>query len=1278
MPLTRCQIRNEYGLADPELYRAADKDDPEALLEGVAMAGLVGILRQLGDLAEFAAEMFHDLHEEVMTTAARGHDLMVRVQQLEVEFPSVEKALLSRTDHSTFFSNTGMDWHPNAQLEQSMITRGDLPRCVMDSYEACRGPPQLFLLDKFDVAGAGACLKRYTDPSFFRLETSSSEACLAELQREKKSRKTKKRGSGWRNGGTPETTPTSHTKLHELFLEEHVQGVHSDPARLVKLKTRKLDGYSLISKSKESYMEKFVQTCLPHNTGYERIASSPELLMWNMEDARDSVPEINVVGVVEKSFQGTETVIPSLNEQDNVPEDNLNGDFIDKDIEAVPESTYDEAGETASTVSDKIVEKDAQTNANGIPEGLQVRSYSEDLTTEVEDYVDAHATMESETETDDDGRPRNRSVAFSVGKHDSGSDIDEEKVEDPPQFSDSQSVGNTSASENGHSSFLRWRSIFSYSDAGSISTENDPSDREKTAETIPSTGSCKSELVEFSPDVAHGNKDARGSDTREQGLICGNDVDRQASPTSHGTSSSPRSVSQDAELHLSIVQSLAPEIGETSPESPEHDLKRGDTDESGTGAVDSSNSDTLLDNKDPNFSSEASLVVSASEGNRYDTAIGDATETNCTVDFISENLTHLGTGGLSDVSPIDQQLPCSEGMGVEISPNYKDSKTGDPFTVSEIHSHNILDDDGENVAETKTVPEARYQTSVVELSSEHSPAIGTTPDDSVSEVNLVNRTLIPTEVVDSKVTSEVISKDKISTGDASSVGSEQLNEISGESHSSYLDNKGFHEHVRLDNEAPEEELAMSGSDAYTSKCSPSSTCSPSGETEETPSGAGELCHDKVLVSNGTLLAETECNPELERNIQPNPSEGLDHFQHSSSVALDDNDFLNGEAVTLQTSQNISDMDSEETKSPNESTRLNNCVDSSSLELFETLLEQSIEMHEPSDEVIFGSDVWLGLPYESVPQSNSSTKSTFIRSGLIHETDPPSMEEVPPLPPLPPMQWRLGRTQPFFSPVEIKSPQFGIAPSAQTVHTTSLGGQLPSEIVNNSPDKPSLSHSQLPTTDFNGEYESCDFQSTQSADPSIQPVSMPDDFGSNLVVDEDLKQCITSEQIAGDSDKHPDAPKQITEEEQDLDRVTVEPSVQKILVPDDAMWPVSAFAVAPTLDSEKPNEIPAVKLPRPRSPLVDAVAAHDRKTLRKVSERVLPLPTSSNEEENNSFLVQIRNKSFNLKPAAMTRPNIQAGPKTNLKVAAILEKANTIRQAMAGSDEDDDSDGWSDT
>lgn len=41
-------------------------------------------------------------------------------------------------------------------------------------------------LNRFDVAGAGACLKRYTDPSVFKVERSNIEP-----QREKKIRKVK-------------------------------------------------------------------------------------------------------------------------------------------------------------------------------------------------------------------------------------------------------------------------------------------------------------------------------------------------------------------------------------------------------------------------------------------------------------------------------------------------------------------------------------------------------------------------------------------------------------------------------------------------------------------------------------------------------------------------------------------------------------------------------------------------------------------------------------------------------------------------------------------------------------------------------------------------------------------------------------------------------------------------------------------------------------------------------------------------------------------------------
>ncbi|KAI5074533.1 hypothetical protein GOP47_0010494 [Adiantum capillus-veneris] len=213
MPLSRYEIRSEYSLANPDLYRAAEKDDPEGLLEGVAMAGLVGIIRQLGDLAEFAAEVFHDLHEDVLATAARGHELLVRVRQLEREVPLVENLMFTKTDRGNFMHNPGVEWHVHIHNEQNHFTQGDLPRFIRSAYEDCRSPPRLFGLDRFDVTGAGACLKRFTDPSFFKTEWASSELLKAEKeQRDQRARRLKKKGQRQENGEVREARIASHMK----------------------------------------------------------------------------------------------------------------------------------------------------------------------------------------------------------------------------------------------------------------------------------------------------------------------------------------------------------------------------------------------------------------------------------------------------------------------------------------------------------------------------------------------------------------------------------------------------------------------------------------------------------------------------------------------------------------------------------------------------------------------------------------------------------------------------------------------------------------------------------------------------------------------------------------------------------------------------------------------------------------------------------------------------------------------------------------------------------
>ncbi|PHT72477.1 Protein SCAR4 [Capsicum annuum] len=479
MPLNRYQIRNEYSLADPELYKAADKDDPEALLEGVAMAGLVGVLRQLGDLAEFAAEIFHDLHEEVMATAAKGHSLTVRVQQLEAEFPLIERAFLLQTNHSSFFYNAGTDWHPNLRINQNMVTRGDLPRFVMDSYEECRGPPRLFLLDKFDVAGAGACLKRYTDPSSFKVETSSYAFTTSDVQREKRTRRTKKRGSRWRNGETPEVLPTSHAKLHQLFLEERIENGINVPAHRVKLK-RKLNGFPFDPKTGKSYMNKFLEASSPgHKVVHEvGVDSSPLRLpstdayetLTDTEDIRPPSPDKEVM---RRNKSASLSPYPPQSEESNALKPCL--DEVDEDLShyrfrgisrrSHKSQSTDFLPSTHSVVDEKEIAVDGE---NQIESGTGYES--DDVASEIDNYVDALTTMESELETDSEQRARKNLHFLNNKKQVLCVSCSSEKLQ--TQSSDSHSVENSTLSDDGNSYSKKGISSFSCSDSPTTSVES--------------------------------------------------------------------------------------------------------------------------------------------------------------------------------------------------------------------------------------------------------------------------------------------------------------------------------------------------------------------------------------------------------------------------------------------------------------------------------------------------------------------------------------------------------------------------------------------------------------------------------------------------------------------------------------------------------------------------------------------------------------------------------------------------------------------------------------
>lgn len=493
MPMNRYEIRDEYSLADPELYRAADKDDPEALLEGVAMAGLVGVLRQLGDLAEFAAEIFHDLHEEVVVTAARGNTLMTRVQQLEADVPSIEKAFLSQTDHSSFFYNSGLDWHGNRRVDQNLVTQGDLPRFVMDSYEECRGPPRLFLLDKFDVAGAGACLKRYTDPSFFKVETSATANSV--VLREKKIRKAKKKGPHGRYGETPEfSLASSHAKLHQLLLEEPVENGVSKPAYRAKLK-RRPNGFPFDTKSGKSYMEGLLKSPSPeHKMIHEITVSSP--LQMSIDDCNESVPGVRSVSPARES-DGRKSNPPYADREETMLNPPMNQtDYDSSDIKAygVPSYLNLLTDSILSTSDEEMGGKDIAIDGESKMEDSLIGYQSDEIASEIDNYVDAPSTMESEMDTDSELRVKK---GFTIYNKNQPLASVKNQEHCHSLSLDSQSTGDFSISDEGNNSYKKEMSSFLSSDSPRTSAENLQSEK-LSADGFPSTNTPEFVIVNAS------------------------------------------------------------------------------------------------------------------------------------------------------------------------------------------------------------------------------------------------------------------------------------------------------------------------------------------------------------------------------------------------------------------------------------------------------------------------------------------------------------------------------------------------------------------------------------------------------------------------------------------------------------------------------------------------------------------------------------------------------------------------------------------------------------
>lgn len=197
-------------------------------------------------------------------------------------------------------------------------------------------------------------------------------------------------------------------------------------------------------------MEKFLETPSPeHKMVYEASVAAPTLhsISDNTNELGLRILDITMVSPASKSPGRVSTCSSCIAQEEELKRP-INGDVSGDEIFKMPESTADDEIETTSNLQMVVVENHLEYGERKT--GSSIDGYrSDEVISEVDNYVDALATMESEIETDNE--PRSRTV--NLGKQES--DANAEHLETQAQLSDSQSFVNSSGSDDGISSFKR-------------------------------------------------------------------------------------------------------------------------------------------------------------------------------------------------------------------------------------------------------------------------------------------------------------------------------------------------------------------------------------------------------------------------------------------------------------------------------------------------------------------------------------------------------------------------------------------------------------------------------------------------------------------------------------------------------------------------------------------------------------------------------------------------------------------------------------------------------
>lgn len=171
-------------------YRSTAQNEriaPDEALDSQAVTNMLGILSQLGQLSQFAAEIFQGLFETASQTGQRISKLSTRVTGLEANTSQFEKHL-KESPASYFYSNPRPvgKYVRSDDLSHSLLVSQTRPLSMQKARSEVEEVPKLNLLDHLTAEPA---LKKFSDPGFFLTEWIKAEQeKQTDMQEERKKR----------------------------------------------------------------------------------------------------------------------------------------------------------------------------------------------------------------------------------------------------------------------------------------------------------------------------------------------------------------------------------------------------------------------------------------------------------------------------------------------------------------------------------------------------------------------------------------------------------------------------------------------------------------------------------------------------------------------------------------------------------------------------------------------------------------------------------------------------------------------------------------------------------------------------------------------------------------------------------------------------------------------------------------------------------------------------------------------------------------------------------